>query len=115
MAVYAIGLFQMTELHSDMVEYLEKIQDTLEPYHGRFIIHGGKVTPKEGEWNRDVVVIEFPDSESATNWYHSDAYQEILPLRTAHLTGEAFLVEGVEPGYHPQSKADLFRGMLDSQ
>ena len=53
----------------------------------------------EEPWPGHVIVIEFPDLERAHGWYRSDAYQEILPLRTEHSDGAAIVVAGVEPGY----------------
>ncbi|WP_263067590.1 DUF1330 domain-containing protein [Halomonas sp. 7T] len=30
----------------------------------------------------DTVVIRFPDIEAVDEWFHSDAYQQLIPLRT---------------------------------
>jgi hypothetical protein len=43
---------------------------------------------------------------AARAWYESASYQEILPLRTRHIEGDAILVEGVEPGYDPARLSD---------
>lgn len=74
-------------------------------------MHGGKLTPAEGEWTGDIVIIEFPDSAAAKEWYESPAYQEILPLRTEHSRSIAALVEGVPDGYRAVDKiAQLLGG-----
>ncbi|MFC4336370.1 DUF1330 domain-containing protein [Salininema proteolyticum] len=113
MAVYGIGLFTMREMHPDMVEYLDKLGETLAPYGGKMLIHGGKTSTIEGEeWTKDVVVIEFADQEKAEGWYYSDAYQAILRYRTDHIDGEVFLVDGVPDGYDPKQKAEVFRNIL---
>lgn len=112
MSAYAIGLFRTAELHHELVEYLEKLQATLDPYSGKFLVHGGDMESYEGTLERDVVLIEFPSLEQARDWYHSPAYQEILPLRTRHIDGDAFLVSGVPDGYNPQEKAEVFRQLL---
>jgi len=49
----------------------------------------------KGDWPGDLIVIEFPDRESATGWYESPAYQEILPLRTKNSDGAAIVIDGV--------------------
>ncbi|QSB04669.1 DUF1330 domain-containing protein [Natronoglycomyces albus] len=113
MPAYAVGLFRTKELHADMVEYLERLQATLDPFGGTFLVHGGEVESHEGDWDRDVVIIEFPGMDEARDWYNSKAYQEILPLRTRHIEGDAFVVQGVGEGYHPQQKADFFRQKLN--
>lgn len=62
---------------------------------GRFLVRGGAVTPLEGDWNpQRLVVIEFPSVEAATAWYHSDDYQEALKIRLANSVGKALIVEG---------------------
>jgi uncharacterized protein (DUF1330 family) len=49
----------------------------------------------EGLWSESLVVIEFPTTEHVANWYASEAYQRILPLRLRHADGWAVLAEGV--------------------
>ena len=74
-------------------------------------MHGGKLTPAEGEWPGDLVIIEFPSREDAVGWYDSPAYQEILPLRTEHSDSMACLVEGVPAGYQATDKlSELLAG-----
>lgn len=96
--------------HPDVIAYLERVQDTLAPYSGRFLVHGGALEAHEGERPGSVVVIEFPGMEQARAWYASEAYQEILSLRADHIDSTAFLVEGVGPDYHPERRiAELRR------
>ncbi|MGW4463770.1 DUF1330 domain-containing protein [Micromonospora sp. NPDC004704] len=99
MTAYALAHLRRAPLHGEVLEYLERIQSTLGPFGGRFIVHGGPVDVLEGDWPGDVVMIEFPDLTKARSWYGSSSYQEIKPLRTRHLTGEVILVQGVEPGH----------------
>ena len=109
MAAYALAHLYNPSPHPEVIEYLERIQDTLDPFDGRFLVHGPKVTVAEGEWPGTLVIIEFPDAERATAWYTSPAYQDILPLRTRNIEGTAILAEGVGPDYHPSSKAEEMR------
>jgi uncharacterized protein (DUF1330 family) len=105
---YAIAYLNDVDFGAEIIEYIEKIDATLAPYGGRFLVHGGKVSPAEGEWTGEVVLIEFPDAEAATEWYGSPAYQEILPLRTEHSRSMAALLPGVPEGYRAVDKlADL--------
>jgi uncharacterized protein (DUF1330 family) len=78
------------------VEYLERIDATLAPHGGRFIVHGGPADVREGTSPGDVIVIEFPDRAHAAQWYESPAYQAILPLRTNNSVGTALLIDGVD-------------------
>jgi uncharacterized protein (DUF1330 family) len=99
MPSYAIAHLHSVTLGPDIAEYLARIDATLVPFHGRFLIHGARAEAMEGEWTADVIVIEFPDRASARGWYESPGYQAILPLRLNNATGVAFLVDGVPPGH----------------
>jgi uncharacterized protein (DUF1330 family) len=99
MAAYGVAHLRKIQLHTDVLEYLEKIQATLDPFSGRFVVHGGTAEVLEGTWPGNLVVIEFPSVSEARSWYASAAYQKILPLRTRHIEGDVILVEGVEPDH----------------
>ena len=96
MTTYAVGILQDVRMGPPIVEYLRRIDATLAPYDGHFIVHGGKADVLEGTNPGTVVVIEFPDRSRAEGWYTSAAYQEILPLRTENSVSTVFLVEGVD-------------------
>ncbi|MDG4839810.1 DUF1330 domain-containing protein [Micromonospora sp. WMMD967] len=109
MTAYALAHLRRAPIHPEVLEYLERIQATLVPFGGRFIVHGGPIEVLEGDWPGDLVIIEFPDLEGARSWYESPAYQEIKPLRTRHLAGEAILVEGVGADHSSSEMADAIR------
>ena len=96
MASYAVALLTDVEMGPPIVEYLERIDATLAPYGGHFMVHGGVPQVLEGQSTGTLVVREFPDRSRATNWYASDAYQQILPLRTENSVSNAFLIDGVD-------------------
>lgn len=91
----ALANLRNVALGPDIVEYLERIDATLAPFGGRFLVHGGAVVPLEGQWPGTLVVIGFPDRASAEAWYASPAYRAILPLRLGNCEGEAIIVETV--------------------
>src|SRR5262245_8586907 len=93
---YAIGILKDVQMGPQIVEYLERIDSTLAPYGGRFIVHGGPADVREGTDPGVVIIIEFPDRTQATRWYDSDAYQRILPLRTKNSIGTVLLIDGVD-------------------
>jgi uncharacterized protein (DUF1330 family) len=108
-SAYAIAHLRTPNPHPDVLEYLERIQATLDPFEGRFIVHGPKLEVMEGTWPGTIVVIEFPDVARAHAWYESQAYQQILPLRTNHIEGSAILVNGVDANYDVAKKARALR------
>jgi uncharacterized protein (DUF1330 family) len=95
MPAYAVGHLHDVNVGPDVVEYLKRIDETLAPFDGRFIIHGGPVSVVEGSWSGDLIVIEFPDKDSIRAWYDSPAYRQILPLRTKNSRGAIFFIDGV--------------------
>lgn len=105
MSAYALAHLRHVDPHSDVLEYMEKIQGTLDQFSGRFVVHGGAIEIREGTWPGTLVLIEFPDMATARSWYESSAYQQILPLRTQHIEGDTILVEGVEPGHDSATMA----------
>lgn len=104
MKAYAMAHLRDVDFNDEIADYIRRIDATLEPFGGRFLVHGGRVHPLEGEFDAALVVLEFPDLESARDWYGSAAYQAILPLRTSNSRGVAFLVEGVGPQYRAIDK-----------
>ena len=108
---YAIAHLRTPQINDDVLEYIERIQSTLDPFGGRFLVHGAEVEVREGPWPGTIVIIAFPDIEQARAWYESPAYQEILPLRTRHIEGEAIIVGGVPDGYDPVRTAAALRAM----
>ena len=60
-------------------------------------MHGDPREMLEGEDPGALIVIEFPDRGQALDWYRSDAYRQILPLRTEHARSTVFVVDGVGP------------------
>jgi len=95
MSAFAVGHLIGVEMGPAIVDYLKGIDATLAPFGGKFRVHGDPVELLEGQFRGDLIVIEFPNMETARGWYASPAYQEILPLRTAHASGAIFLVAGV--------------------
>ena len=102
---YALAHLHNPSAHPDIIEYLERIQATLEPFQGRFLVHGPQVEVVEGEWPGTLVIIEFPSKDAARQWYGSPAYQAILPLRTDNIDGSAIVFEGVRPDHDPAKMA----------
>jgi uncharacterized protein (DUF1330 family) len=96
MKAYAIAYLRNVRMGADIVEYLERIDATLAPYDGHFIVHGAQAERIEGAWEGTPIVIEFPDYDHLRGWYDSPAYREILPLRTENSDGVVIFVEGVD-------------------
>ncbi|MBT2470591.1 DUF1330 domain-containing protein [Streptomyces sp. ISL-66] len=113
MPAYGFAHLRSRRNHSDVIEYLQRIQATLDPFAGRFVIHGPPTQVVEGTWPGSMVLIEFPGVAEARAWYASPDYQAILHLRTDHIEGDLLLIDGVGPNYDPAERALTLRTEAD--
>ena len=95
MPAYAVAHMRQVTMGPPIVEYLERIDATLAPFDGRFVVHGGQVEVVEGTWPGHLIVIEFPDRARAHAWYASAAYQQIVALRTDNSRSDVIVAEGI--------------------
>jgi uncharacterized protein (DUF1330 family) len=78
-------------------QYRSAVVSTLEPYRARFLVRGGTFTTLEGDMPYErIAVLEFPSRDAAEAWYHSDAYQAILPIRLAASRCQFVMVDAVD-------------------
>jgi uncharacterized protein (DUF1330 family) len=99
MTAYALAHVHSVEFGPDIVEYLEKIDATLEPFGGRFVFHGGKKDVVEGSWDGDLILIEFPEPQAVRAWWESPEYLAIKHLRTDHMVADIVLFDALPAGY----------------
>jgi uncharacterized protein (DUF1330 family) len=95
MAAYAVGILYDLKPHTDIVTYLSEIDSTLEPFGGRFIVHGAEPKVHEGRFDARFIIIEFDDLDRVRAWYNSKRYQAIVPLRAEHSNSVVFFVDGI--------------------
>jgi uncharacterized protein (DUF1330 family) len=77
-------------------EYKQLAAPTVEAYGGRYIVRGGETAALEGEWQPGrVVVLEFPDSDRAKEWWNSPEYAPAKEIRQAIATTDMIVVDGV--------------------
>jgi uncharacterized protein (DUF1330 family) len=72
--------------------YSAQAGETLKPYGGEFLAKGPiEILHGDASFTTKVV-IQFPDRESAVNWYQSDAYQAIIPNRDQGMDSQFHLI-----------------------
>jgi uncharacterized protein (DUF1330 family) len=69
---------------------------TLQRYGGKFLTRGDTVTTVEGgpAFTERLVLIEFPDRETALAWYNDADYQSAAAFRRMASAGRMILQEG---------------------
>lgn len=76
-------------------EYAQKVPASLVRYEGEFLVRGGGTETLEGDAPlQRIVVLEFPSLSRARDWYESEGYQALIPVRQAAAVTHSFLVEG---------------------
>ena len=75
--------------------YKSMVPPTIAAYGGRFLVRGAPLHEMEGKWPRPrLVILEFPDVDSAKRWWASPEYAEAKALRQANADAELVIVEG---------------------
>ena len=94
MAAYVIGDIEVTD-PAAFQEYRNRLGATVEQYGGRFVIRGGRVNPKEGDWQpHHLLMLEFPSLEQAERWYNSPEYKPLIAIREKAARTHLIIAEG---------------------
>jgi len=113
----AIGLTAGTAIHAQQVKpapgyfvaglevtdpakfqtFVSQVPGTLAPFGGHYIVRPSKVSAVEGDPPKIFAIVAFDSAQQAMDWYHSPAYQAILPLRLSSAKTTAYVAEGVPP------------------
>ena len=90
MAAYIVAHVTITNSEAYR-EYMRHTPRAIAAYGGKFIARGGEMVTLEGEPEKQrLVLMEFPDLDSAKAFYHSSEYVNIKKLRKG--AGEARFV-----------------------
>jgi len=75
--------------------YVANVPQTIADFGGTYLVRNGTKQLLEGELPTErIVILEFPSVAQANEWYQSEEYQAIKPLRTRATHGNIFIVEG---------------------
>jgi len=62
--------------------YIEGVQKSLVSFEAEVIFRGKRDSVLAGEYpHENTVVIRFTDQPTLQNWYYSDSYQDLIPIR----------------------------------
>ena len=81
MAAYLVGHITVRD-DNLWQQYVSGVADSIAPFDAQVIFRGKlyKVLAGQHEYNL-VVVIEFSDLPTLDNWFESEKYQSLIPLR----------------------------------
>ena len=83
----------------DMARYqafMAGVKPALEAAGARYLARGGAHTVYEGDWEpRRIVLIEFPTSQAADDFYNGETYRALKTIRDECSSARLVMVEGV--------------------
>lgn len=94
----AYCLFQNVRITnpSVMEEYVRQVKPVTESFGGRYVVLGGHVDIKEGDWSPAwPAMIEFPTLKAASDWYNSPEYAPLQDLRLSAGEFSAVFIDGL--------------------
>ena len=95
MATYIVFTKESTQDQSELNTYKSKVRETFEGHPIKLLAAYGPQQVLEGPAPEGVVMVEFPNTTAAREWYDGPAYQAIVQHRFKGASYRAALVEGV--------------------
>jgi uncharacterized protein (DUF1330 family) len=95
--VAAYFLFDNVEVHdrAALGRYAERAAELVAEHGGRYLATAVAPEVVEGDPGlTSVVLIEFPDADSARAWYESPSYRPLKELRQRAVRNTAVLIDG---------------------
>ena len=82
--------------HEAYKEYVGKVVPTVQKFGGEYLVRAGEYKVIDGEWKYPrTVVIKFPTYEKALEWYDSEEYKPVKPIRLANSVANGIIIKGV--------------------
>lgn len=95
MVAYAIFIRESVHSPDEMATYASLVPASVAGRTLKPLVRYGEFEMLEGDGVEGVVVIEFPNSEAARDWYHSPEYQKAAVHRKLGSHYKVLIVEGV--------------------
>ena len=81
MSAYLVGHISVNN-ETLWMEYLDGVGKSLAPFDANVLFRGKLKSVLAGRHDHElVVVIAFSDATTLSDWYHSETYQSLIPLR----------------------------------
>lgn len=88
-------IFTVEQIHDPekLNAYKRAAHPTIAAQGGKVSVAYGRTEVLEGPPIEGMVVVEFPDFEAASTWYHGEAYKTAKALRDGAVTVRSAIVE----------------------
>ncbi len=94
MKAYWVCIYERINNLEKLKEYAAKAKPAIEKFSGKFLARGGKNRTNDGVNSPRIVVVEFPDYNTAINCYDSEEYQVAHNILKDHVVRHHQIVEG---------------------
>tara|TARA_B100001057_G_C22204999_1_gene702310 strand:- start:79 stop:366 length:288 start_codon:yes stop_codon:yes gene_type:complete len=94
MKAYWVCLYEKIDNSEKLKEYALKAKPAIEKFSGKFLVRGGKNRTNDGINSPRIVVVEFPNYNTALKCYDSREYQEAHDILNGYVVRHHQIVEG---------------------
>tara|TARA_B100000609_G_C16911880_1_gene279855 strand:- start:80 stop:367 length:288 start_codon:yes stop_codon:yes gene_type:complete len=91
---YWVCIYEKIDNNEKLKEYASNAKPVVESFSGKFLVRGGKNRTNDGIHSPRIVVVEFPDYNTALSCYDSKEYKEAHKILEGHVIRHHQLVEG---------------------
>ena len=95
MAAYVIFIREKKLDAEKLAEYKKGVTSTFKNHPTKLLAANGPFEVLEGNPVDDVLILEFPTYEAASNWYHSPEYKEASKTRLLGATFQVYITDGL--------------------
>ena len=95
MKAYWVCIYEKIDNSEKLKDYAVKAKPAVEKFSGKFLVRGGKNRTNDGIKSPRIVMVEFPDYNTAINCYDSKAYQNAHDILKGHVIRHHQIVEGI--------------------
>ena len=95
MKAYWVCIYDKIDNLEKLREYASKAKLSVEKFSGKFLVRGGKNRTNEGIDSPRIVVVEFPNYNTALGCYDSKEYKDAHNILAGHVIRHHQIVEGV--------------------
>ena len=94
MKAHWVCIYEKIHNLEKLKEYAVKAKPAIEKFSGKFLVRGGRNRTNDGIDSPRVVVVEFPDYNTAIKCYDSEEYQKAHHILQDHVIRHHQIIEG---------------------